>query len=357
MKYTTKQFGAENKNLLKKFLNLPKNLYSKKELMQNESEIIRLISGTHTLSRYFKVYPFITLDENGKAVSRCILTEYFDRKCAYIGFFESIDNKSASDSVFEEAEKLAKKSGYTSIAGPVDCSFWIRYRLKVNRFGNPYTAEPYNKDYYEKFFLERGYKISGEYISNRFRRVEKNFHDEKFENRLADMKARGYKIISPSNKTFDKSLREIYSLLIELYSNFQTYSRITENEFVELYSPLKFIVDYSMIKIAYYNEKAVGFFVTVPNLNNAVSGKITLRKLIRIILSKFICRDYVMLYMGVDEEHRGLGKALAETIRRELSENGAESVGALIRKGKTNSSWFSELVDFEYQYRIYEKNL
>lgn len=357
MKYITKQFSAENKNLLKKFLNLPKNLYSKKELMQNESEIIRLISGTHTLSKYFNIYPFITLDENEKAVSRCILTEYFDRKCAYIGFFESIDNKNASDSVFAEAEEFAKKSGYTSIAGPVDCSFWIRYRLKVNRFGYPYTGEPYNKNYYEKFFLERGYKISGEYISNRFRRVEKNFHDEKFEKRLADMKSRGYKIVSPSNKNFDKSLREIYSLLIELYSDFQTYSRITEDEFAELYSSLKFIVDYSMIKIAYYNGKAVGFFVTVPDSGNAVNGKITLRKLIKIIISKFICHDYVMLYMGVDSEHRGLGKALAESIRCELSESGAESIGALIKKGKTNSGWFSELVDFEYEYRMYEKNL
>lgn len=357
MKYTAKQFKSDNTKLLLEFLNLPRKLYTKKELMQNESEERDILNGTHILSRYFKVYPFVSLDDQGNSVARCVLTAYPDRDCAYIGFFESIDNRKAADSIFAAAEELAHKLGYISVVGPVDSSFWIRYRLKINYFGNPYTGEPYNKSYYEKFFLSRGYEVSGEYISNRFKQVDRHFHDEKFANRLCEIKEKGYSIVSPSNESFEKSLKEIYSLLIELYSDFQTYSRITEEEFVSLYTPLKKVVDYSMVKMAYYRGKAVGFFVTVPNLGNAANGVITPKKILKILKTKLVCHDYVMLYMGVDGEHRGLGKALAESIRCELTQNGAVSVGALISKGKSNSGWFSELVSFTYEYRLYEKKL
>lgn len=357
MKYTVKQFSSDDTKLLVEFLNLPRKLYNKKELMQNESEERAILNGTHILSKYFKVYPFVALDDQGKSVARCVLTAYPDRNRAYIGFFESIDNKISANGVFNSAEKLAGKLGFTSVVGPVDSSFWIRYRLKTNRFGSPYTGEPYNKSYYEKFFLGRGYEVSGEYISNRFRQVGKSFHDGKFDSRLSEMEKKGYIIDSPSNESFDKSLRAIYSMLIDLYSDFQTYSRITEEEFVRLYAPLKKVIDYSMVKIAYYRGKAVGFFVTVPNLGNAVNGGITPKKLLKILKTRLVCHDYVMLYMGVDAEHRGLGKALAETIRRELADNGALSIGALIRKGKSNGGWFSELVDFTYEYRLYEKKL
>ena len=357
MNYRVVQFDPDDKLTLREFLNLPKRLYNKKELMQNEDEEKALVSGTHVLSRYFKVFPFIALDDSGKAAARCVLTAYHDRDCAYIGFYESIDDKEASDCVFEASERLAAQLGYNSVSGPVDCSFWIRYRLKVNKFGDPYTGEPYNMDYYEKFFLDRGYEICGEYISNRFRKVDRDFHNQKFEKRLSDMKANGYEIISPRPDTFDKTLREIYSLLIELYSDFQTFIHINEREFTELYSPLKKVIDYRMVKMAYYNGNAVGFFVTVPNMGNAVNGKLTLPKILRIARTKLVCHDYVMLYMGVDSEHRGLGKALAESIRRELTENGAQSIGALIRKGKNNGDWFRELVEYEYEYRLYEKKL
>lgn len=357
MRYKAVQFSADDREYLKEFLDLPKKLYTKKELMQDEAEEMALLAGNHILSKYFKVYPFIAIDERGKTAARCVLTAYPDRECAYIGYCESIDDENAFNSIFEATEELAKKLRYNSIVGSVDCSFWIRYRLKINRFGSPYTGEPYNRDYYEKFFLNRGYEVIGEYISNRFRKVDRDFHDEKFEKRLANMKANGYEIFSPNREIFDKSLKEIYTLLIELYSDFQTYSHITEDEFIELYSPLKRVIDYSMVKMAYYRGKAVGFFVTVPNFGNAVRGKITPKKLVKILGTKLVCHDYVMLYMGVDVEHKGLGKALAEEIRRELAEKGAQSVGALIRKGKTNGSWFSELVDFEYEYRLYEKKL
>ena len=61
--------------------------------------------------------------------------------------------------------------------------------------------------------------------------------------------------------------------------------------------------------------------------------------------------------MGVDTAHRGLGKALAEAIREELSRTGVPSVGALIRSGNINRDYFQELVDYEFEYVLLGKKI
>ena len=58
-----------------------------------------------------------------------------------------------SDKRRKTIEKFAKENKYKRIVGPVDASFWLKYRMKINMFYKPpYTGEPYNKDYYYKLY-------------------------------------------------------------------------------------------------------------------------------------------------------------------------------------------------------------
>ena len=357
MKYTAKIFTADDKKAMSEFLALPKRLYKRSELMQDKKEETALLNGTHTLSRYFRVIPILVSDENGTTAARGVVTVYPDRDCAYLGFFECIDDIGAAEALTECAENIARGEGKDSLIGPVDCSFWIRYRLKTDNFGKPYTGEPYNLDYYEKLLTNCGFSNCGDYISNQFRKVPSEYSDGKFSRRLPEFTEKGYELKSTTDETFDKCLREIYSLLIELYSDFQTYSRITEEEFVTLYSPLKKVIDHSMVKVAYFKGEAVGFFVSVPDFGNAVRGSITPSKLIRILGTKKKCRQYILLYLGIKPEHKGLGKALTDKLCMNLADNGAESIGALIREGKVNGSYFNKLLKGKCRYRLYSKKI
>ena len=351
-------FVFENaEKYINEFLGLPKRIYAKNEIMQNEKEELSILKGTHILSHYFTIYKIIVMDENGKAVSRAILTTYENDDTAYLGYFESEDNEKASRLVFEKAESLAREKGYTSITGPVDASFWIKYRLKINKFNDSYTGEPYNKNYYLKLWESAGYQITEHYSSNRYSKVENNFDNEKFSKRLAEKKAEGYVIKSPSKSEFNKTLCEVYDLLIDLYSSFPVYKHITKNEFVNLYGYLEKLVRYNMVKMAYYGEKPVGFFISIPNYKNIVYGKLGLADYIKILKIHAKPNDYVMLYMGIDFSHKGLGKAVAETIKEELKEEGTPSVGALIRQGNINIDYFKNLIQYEYEYVLLSKNL
>lgn len=358
MKFKAVCFDPRDKKSVRRFLRFPAKLYTKKQLTQDPAAEKAILRGSHTISHYFSVYPFLVYDEKRSVAARCILTVYPDSACAYIGFFECIDNSAAARCIFKAAEVKAKKLGCTSLVGPVDASFWIGYRLKTNCFDKlPYTGEPYNLPYYEKFFLKNGFGVSGEYVSNRYGKIPQSFLNKRNVRRLQHFTEKGYSICSLDKATFDKSLREIYRLLISLYSGFQTFSHITEDEFCAMYGSMRFAADFDMVKIAYYNGKAVGFFVTLPNYGNASSGRLTLSKLRHICKVKKAPEDYILLYLGAEPEHLGLGKALSECLLREMCKKQAYSVGALIRKGKVTGSYFSSLIEEQYTYALYEKML
>lgn len=354
MKYQTITFSTEE-HYIRKFLELPGRLYSRKEIMQQPEEERRILTGTHVLSHYFTVFPLLVLKEAGDPVSRAVLTIYPDDKTAYLGFFESENNDEAAAMLLREAEKIAKSHGCDRICGPIDASFWIRYRFKANCFNHSYTGEPYNKDYYVSLWQKSGYEVMERYYSNHYRSVDRSHQNALYSARLARKQEEGYRIESPSKDTFDRALIEVYELLIELYQNFPAYKRISREEFVSLYSYLKTLIRYPMVKMAYYQGKAVGFFISLPDYGNVVYGKLTPLDYLRILKTHSKPSSYVMLYMGIDASHHGLGKAMAEAIKEELKASGVPSVGALIRQGNVNKDYFQELIDYEYEYILLQK--
>lgn len=338
------------------FLALPRRIYSADELTQSLTDELALLNGTHVLSRYFTVMPILIYRGN-RAVSRAAVTLYPNDSTAYVGFFESENDSEAVALLFKTAGEIGAKNGCVKLTGPIDCSFWIKYRLKINRFGSPYTGEPYNKEYYADLWYENGFEVIKRYSSNYYKIVENDDGCEKYIARLAEKLNEGYTIKCPDNSTFDKMLREVYSLLIELYSNFPVYKRITEEEFCRLYDHLRHILNYNMVKMAYFDGAPVGFFISVPNFGNRIYGRLDLMKMLRILLEKRKPHSYVMLYMGVDPKHLGLGKALAEAVREELKTQSVPSIGALIREGNYSKNYMDQLRVFEYEYVLLEKTI
>lgn len=356
MKYKILTFTTEEAHI-RQFLDLPRRLYSRREIMQKPDEERAILQGTHILSPSFQIVPLLVLNEQDSTVSRAMLTFYPEDSTAYLGFYESEDNEEASLLLFTEAERIAKTHGCTKITGPIDASFWLRYRLKTNHFGSPYTGEPYNKDYYLKLWQHASYTISERYFSNHYRSIESTHQNSKFASRLAQKRAEGYQILSPSKDTFDHTLTEVYDLLIELYQTFPAYKPIPQKTFTALYSYLKPLIHYPMVKMAYYQDSPVGFFISIPNYGNTVYGTLSPIDYLRILRTRRHPRSYVMLYMGIDASHHGLGKAMAEAIKQELQRSGTPSVGALIREGNINQHYFQELIDFTYEYVLLQKAL
>ena len=83
---------------------------------------------------------------------------------------------------------------YKKIVGPVDASFWIKYRLKINKFERPYTGEPYNLKYYYKLFTDNSFKVCDHYTSQVYEQVDETYSNVKFTEHFKEFKKLGYKI-------------------------------------------------------------------------------------------------------------------------------------------------------------------
>ena len=348
------QFDNESK-YIKDFISLPQKLYLKNNT-ENAEETRKLLEERHPLSKYFQLYKFLIYKDK-EVVGRFAITIYPNDDTAYIGFFECINDRNVAKLIFDTAREFAKKNKYKQIVGPVDASFWIKYRLKINLFDKkPYTGEPYNKDYYLKMFLDNNYKIIEHYTSSIYESIDYSYENDKYSKRYDDFIKKGYKIQSPNMNDFEKNLKELYGLLTELYSDFPIYKHLSKEDFVSTFGNYKKVMNPEMIKLAYYNNKMVGFFISIPNYNNLIYN-INLLNLIKILKLKNKPKEYIMLYMGVDQEHRGLGKAIVYSIINELKKSNLSTIGALARDGKITQNYVKELIKDRFEYVLLEEKL
>ncbi len=348
-------FTDEDK-YIKDFLNLPKRLYSKKTNMEDPHAMKNILLNKHPLSEDFKLNKFLIYKDK-EAVGRFIITEYpDDKKTCYIGFFECINDKKVAKYLFDEAEKFAKTKKYKKIVGPVDASFWIKYRLKINKFERPYTGEPYNKEYYYKLFTDNKYNVCDHYTSQQYEKVDETYNDKKFTEHYQEFKKLGYKIIKPELKDFDKCMAEIYDMIIKLYSDFPVFKKVKKESFLNLYKDYKKIINMDMVRMAYYKNKAVGFYISIPNYYNTVYH-LTIFNILKVLRQRKHPKGYVMLYMGVEKKHQGLGKAIVYSIVEELKQSNLPSIGALAHDGKISQNYAIEKISSRYEYVLLERNI
>jgi GNAT superfamily N-acetyltransferase len=286
------------------------------------------------------------------------VTIYPNDNTAYLGFFESINNPECAKLLFQAAEDFARSLKCTKIIGPIDASFWLKYRLKTDHFESPpYMGEPYNLPYYLDLFSASGYQIFQKYVSNQYKRRFNLKEAKKYQNRYSQFKHQGYQIVSPKPREFETVLGYVYSMLIELYSDFPVFKPIDEADFKRLFDSYRYILDYSMVKIAYLQGEAVGFFIGLPDYGNTLYGSLGWRQKMRLWLQRHWSRRYVMLYLGVRPQHHGLAKAIIKTVITTAFLRQASYIGALIVDGKVTAEYGKDAIATQYHYALLEKQL
>lgn len=341
----------------KAFLALPKDLYDRGRCPQDTKAERALLNGTHPLSGEFSFRAYLALDEGGAPLGRCVLTYYEKDPIAYVGFFECVEDLSVCRGLLEAAEAQARRDGKEKLLGPLNGSFWIGYRFKVENFDEHFTGEPDNLPYYPDFWEQCGFQVAERYYSNYLRSPTADDPSEKWEKRLQRALDRGYEIRPLARRDFDRALRDIYHMLVRLYAGFPAFKLISEEQFVALFGSLKYVVDYDCVLLGYKDGALAGFFVCVPNYGNLVDGDISLGDVPAILRIRRHCKEYVILYIGVDRKHLGLGGAFAQTIREIGQRKGAGSIAALIHEGNSSGVFFRELTTHTARYVLLEKLL
>lgn len=349
---------SENDDLMEAlFLDLPPRLYPPERLTQDVKTELQLLRGEHPLSADFAVYPFVALDENYQTAARCLLTLYPGDANGYVGFFESEDAPDAAQLVLDAAAAKAKLFGRSRLIGPYNASFWLGYRFKTSSFFKSFTGEPENLAYYPRLWEACGWRVTDHYFSNHMRVPTDADHSPKAERRLRDFRSAGYDFRTITFRTFDDTLRDIYALLTRLYSAFPGYQEITEEQFVALFSPLRYVLDHEMVKLVYKDGALAAFVICVPNYGNLTAGKITPRRFREILRIRSAPTEFSIPYMGVAPEHAGLGNALSELLKHDLQRKNCTSISALIHDGKVTGGFYRVLKTGQTDYVLMAREL
>ena len=324
MRYT---LYSENDVFLRRaFLAFPKGLYPPERQTQDAKTEKQILLGTHPLSVDFAAYPFLALDENNQPAARCLLTLCPGDENGYVGFFESEDAPDAAALVLNAAADKARLFGRSRLVGPYNASNWLGYRFKTSNFRESFTGEPNNKAFYPRLWEQCGFVVTDHYFSNHMR-----VQADTGLRQLKAFREAGYDFRTITFRTFDTCLEEICALMHALYGARPGFQYITEEQFVALFSPLRYVLDHEMVKLVYKDDKLAAFVICVPNCGARAAGLRSIRR---------APTEYAISCVGVSPEHAGLADALSELLEHDLRCRNCTSVTPLMRDGSASGAFF-----------------
>ena len=234
---------------------------------------------------------WILKDDSGKTIGR--VAAFIDRirsaasrqPTGGMGFFEVVDSREAAFRLFDTAKEWLASRGMEAMDGPVNFgendNYW---GLLIDGFMQQGFGMPYNKKYYRDYFEAYGFRNYFEqYSCHRTVRGAGN-KIETFPERLMKIaewlsKRQGYSFRHFEVRNSTKYINDVCTI----YNSTWTYLKedFTPLEPVILEESLgrsKPFLDEELIWFAYFNDKPIGFFVLLPDLNQILkhlNGKMT----------------------------------------------------------------------------------
>ncbi len=263
-------------SLKKEFLDFPARLY------KNEPNWIRPIDPdvesifNHDKNEHFAkgdAIRWILKNDNGETIGR--IAAFYEKKSdnrdeiktGGIGFFDSIDDRSAAFALFDTAKRWLESKGLEAMDGPIN--FGIRdtfWGCLVDGFHDPVYNMPYNYPYYKDLFESYGFdNYFNQYTYRRNLVGGGLLHPAVRRTAERIFKNPGYKIrmIEKGNIRFARDFRIIYN---KAWRDFSGTKEVTDEEAEKLLKSLYPILDCRLVYYAYYNEEPIGFFVMIPDI-------------------------------------------------------------------------------------------
>ena len=248
------------------------------------------------------------------------------------GFFECIDEKEAAKMLFDTAKNWLEKNGYNSMDGPVNFGERDKWwGCLVEGFDiEPNYLQNYGKAYYQKLFENYGFQLLFRQLTF-LKKVRTPLSEKlslKAERALRDP---NYNFKTLEKRNIQKYIRDFTKIYNDAWSKYPGVSKLELSQAKLLFAQLKPILDEKILWFAYHNNDPVGFFISIPEMNQIfkhVNGKLDLfgkLKTFYHLKIKKSCKKMVGLVFGIVPKHQGKGvdgaliMASRETIQEKLA--------------------------------------
>ncbi len=312
---------AETKAEINQFIDFPHALYKGDPNYVPELFIAQKKLFDQKKNPFFKhaSVEFFLAKKNGALAGRVAVIKngnylrFTGEPHGFFGFFDVINDYEVAEALLRRVNEWAKQNGFEEIIGPVNFSTNDTCGILIDgHHAPPVIMMTYHKDYHQRFLEQFGYtkkmdllayRISPEVGDKKVLRIHHNLEER--------LKKQGITIRRMNMKNFKQevnNIREVYNAAWEKNWGFVP---MTAEEFDFAAEDMKAIVDVDFAYIAEHNGKAIGFSLTIPNLNEVFikmkRGRLFPTGLFKLLYYKNKVKTMRVLTLGVVEAYRKTG--------------------------------------------------
>jgi len=289
-------------------------------------------------------------------------------KVGCFGLFESINDVRVAHALFSAAAKWLRQRGLTHMMGPVDYSINYPCGLLIEGFQYPpRIMMNHNPPYYAELCESWGFQKAKDLYAWWF--VKDNENLRTWMKRVARLRQRSRITIRPFNlDDFENDMARCVEVYTATRYDQWGFIDLTPAEFRYFAKRLAQFARPELVLVAEDNGKAVGFSITVPDLNEAIrplNGRLTSWGMpigaVRLMQRLRHVKTARVMVLGVISgyRHRGIAELMIyETIKRGTEEanfEAAELSWTLEDNHAINNMIASVGGKLYKRYRVYEK--
>lgn len=309
------------KNGIKEFIDFPHHLYE-----GDKNYVPEIFIGQKDMMNP-KRYPFFLYGQarfylakkNGKTVGRISAinntnyNKHFGTKIGFFGFMDFIEDQEVVNVLLDKAKEFSLENGLEYLMGPTNFTTNETAGTLIEGFNEPAKIMmAYNKPYYDKLLSQYGLQKEMDlyaYMIYTDRVSEKSI-------RLSDMveerlKKHGITIRNINPKDIDNEAKKIHRIYNEAWDENWGFVPFTNEEFDYLKNDLKLILNPNFAYIAEKDGKAIGFGLTLPNINEVLiknkKGRLFPFGIFRLLIGKSRIKTVRILALGIKKEYRKSG--------------------------------------------------
>lgn len=229
-----------------------------------------------------------------------------------IGFFDCINKQEAADLLFDVAKHWLIRKGMTAMDGPINFGERDKWwGLVTEGFHEPLYGMNFNPPYYKDLFEQYGFNLYfnqvclGLYPRKAFPEKLHARHDL-----LSADPAFSVKYIRKNN--LDKFAGDFTQIYNQAWAGHGGAKEMRKEQVMILFRKMKPVMDENAIIFAYHNEKPIGMFINLPDLNQYFkyfNGRFRLLEKLRFLLLKYrgVCKKLTGIAFGIIPEFQGRG--------------------------------------------------
>ena len=244
-------------------------------LRRDQSQL--LFSKHNPFFLHSQIKTFIAEDATGRVLGRIAAIvngmhlKRHDDGVGFFGFFECVERYEVASALFDAASAHLKEQGLRAMRGPTNPSINESSGLLVNGFDRaPSLLMPYNPPYYEPFLLRYGFgRVMRMWA---YYGAWKHLNTERLRRGADIVRRRVPRLIlrNPDMSRFTEEALTMHGIYNLAFDTGWGNVPMSEAEFLYMAKAMRPILDPRIVFFLEHEGRAVGFSLSLPNINTAM---------------------------------------------------------------------------------------